>query len=108
MVLCEEFYTFQYPSLAKNETEKANSREECKDMCAKNSSICFYAWNQDKNQCLIDYDIKHKCIKDSQGFELTNSNCPFPVGAAIIGGLLLVGFLGAIVYAYRTSKTIEA
>ena len=112
-VVCQEFYTFPYPSLAQDETENATSRDKCKDIAeasaaAKNSSNWFYAWNAEDGICLIDNDITHKCIQDSQGFELTNSTCPFPFGAAIIGGLLLVGFLGAIVYAYRTSKTIEA
>ena len=82
-------------------------------MCDVNKSdkICFYAWNQAKEECLIDYNVQHKCNgqgMDGEGWELTNSACPFPVEAAVIGGLLLVGFLGAIVYAYRTSKTIEA
>ena len=110
-VLCEEFYIFQYPSLATRET--ATSKDECKNFCAASETDrkCYYNWKGTTEECLIDYDVQHKCIgqgMDGEGWELTNSACPFPVEAAVIGGLLLVGFLGAIVYAYRTSKTIEA
>ena len=110
-VLCEEFYIFQYPSLATKET--ATSKDECKNFCAESETDkkCYYNWKGTTEECLIDYDVQHKCIgqgMDGEGWELTNSACPFPWEAAVIGGLLLVGFLGAIVYAYRTSKTIEA
>ena len=90
-----------------------NFERRMQNFCAaiETDRKCYYNWKGTTEECLIDYDVQHKCNgqgMDGEGWELTNSACPFPVEAAVIGGLLLVGFLGAIVYAYRTSKTIEA
>ena len=106
--ICEEFYTFEYPSLAENKTGIATSRE-CKDICDadKSKGLCYHNWNEDEKQCLIDYNIEHICRRDAPGWELTNSSCPFPFGPAIIMISLLVLFIGGIAYVFHTSKTIE-
>ena len=105
--ICEEFYTFEYQSLA--EKTNATSRDECEDMCVANASkgLCYHNWNEDEKQCLIDYNIEHICRRDAPGWELTNSSCPFPFGPAIIMISLLVLFIGGIAYVFHTSKTIE-
>ena len=107
--ICEEFFTFEYQSLARNETENTTSSDDCKDICdADNSTrLCYHNWNEDEKQCLIKFDIKHICRRDAPGWELTNSSCPFPIGPAIIMISLLVLFIGGIAYVFHTSKTIE-